>query len=1120
MVFFRAITTMNRGRYVIAALMALMLCGMAMAQQETGQISGTVKDASGAVVPGAAVTARSVATSLERTATTNSSGYYVIPNLLPGAFTVTVTMTGFNAAKRQIDVTVGSRISADFALAVGSSATTIEVVGGAVEQVNIESQTLVDTITAKQVETLPTLTRNPYDLVGISGNISPDDAGRGAGYAINGQRSSSTNILLDGSDNNDSFTATPGQAVPLDSVQEFSVVTSSFTAEYGRAGGGVVNVATKSGSNTFHGSAYEFNRVSRLASNGFDNNAYEVPRAVFTRNQFGYSIGGPIVKDKLFFFNNTEWFRIRSMSNSVALVPTPQLIAAANSATQAYFTAYGALKTGISQGRTYTKADISGLCSSSSVYCAALPASTPVWQTVTYPVPADAGGGDPRNEYQTVARVDYNLSPSTTIYGRYALQNQDAFKGVNVNSPYQGFDTGYTTHNQNILLSVVHTFTPKLVSQSKIVFNRLNQTQPLGDQPAEGTLYLAASNTASRILGLRVALPGYTPYAPGNAIPFGGPQNLGQIFEDISWIHGNHNIRFGGSYIYIRDNRMFGAYQSAVEQLGNNLGVGMENFLKGQLLTFQAAVYPQGKYPGETLTLPVGQPDFTRSNRYHDFSFYGQDTWHVAPRVTVNLGMRWEYYGVQHNKYPKKDSNFYLGSGSTLDDQITNGKVMLAPDSPYNGLWDKDLNNVAPRIGIAWDVFGNGKTSLRGGYGISYERNFGNVTFNVIQNPPNYAVISIAPVNVGGNLPVYTLHTGPLGGSTGSKVLPPVTLRAVNEHMKNAYAHSWSVALEHELAHNTFFSLEYSASRGSSLYGINGENRLGSYQAYHQTDVGFSNLNPQYAAINYRTSGGFSRYHAMIAGLTTRNLLDNSLQFSINYTWAHNIDNLSSTFSETSNNFNLGFLDPRHPKLDSGDADFDVRHRVAISGIFNPKFARNMNPVAKVFLDGWNFTPIITLRTGQPYTVWDCTNAYYGCNRMIVVNKKQSLTGPDRPAALSEAPNLYSYIDLTPQLGGTGANAYYNPYSGTDDFGPYPSNMSRRNAFRGPGNWDVTLGLYKNFGFRSERYSLQFRAEFYNLFNHANLYANVGSAEIDSQDYVPAYRDGRRNIQFAMKFLF
>jgi hypothetical protein len=471
-------------RRCLVASFLFLLAGSLMAQQETGRVVGVVKDQSGAVIPGATITVKNNATNAERTAVTSGDGSYAITNLLPGNYTISVSMTGFNTAQKQLVVSVGGVVNAEFSLTVGAVPTTVVVSETAI-QIETSTQTLANVITTKQILELPTLTRNPYDLVAVAGNINPVDprdvangASRGTGFNINGQRSASTNILLDGADNNDTFTASVGQSVPLDSVQEFSVVTSAFTAEYGRAGGGVVNVATKSGTNGFHGTLYEFNRVSKLSSNGFDANAQGIPRGVFARNQFGFSAGGPIKKDKLFFFNNTEWFRVRSTSTETALVAMPDLIAASAPQTQQFFSTLGSQLKVQPNGTIYTKSMIPGLCNATGP-CANLAPSTPIFGTVNYPVAGDAGGGSPRDEYQSVSRIDYNLTDKTTLYGRYAVDHNNLFPGFVATSPYAGYDTGENDLNQNALFSVTHTFSPRVVSQSKIVYSRLNQLQPL-----------------------------------------------------------------------------------------------------------------------------------------------------------------------------------------------------------------------------------------------------------------------------------------------------------------------------------------------------------------------------------------------------------------------------------------------------------------------------------------------------------------------------------------------------------------------------------------------------------------------------------------------------------------
>jgi len=288
--------TIHRILIGLAVLCLGVVC--AFAQNETGQIVGTVMDPTGASVPGATVTVRSASTGSERAETTDAGGSFTFTNLLPDAYEVTVAAAGFTTLKQRTTVTVGSKVGLDVKLEVGKAETVVEVSETALT-VNTETQTITQTINTQSMTELPSLTRNPYDFVATSGNVSEDDpSGRGAGVAMNGLRSAGTNVMLDGVANNDEFTASVGQMVPLDSVQEMGIITNNFTAEYGRADAGVVNLTTKSGTNAFHGTLYEFNRVSALASNTFNNNAYGLDKPEYVRNQFGYSLGGPVKKNK------------------------------------------------------------------------------------------------------------------------------------------------------------------------------------------------------------------------------------------------------------------------------------------------------------------------------------------------------------------------------------------------------------------------------------------------------------------------------------------------------------------------------------------------------------------------------------------------------------------------------------------------------------------------------------------------------------------------------------------------------------------------------------------------------------------------------------------------------
>lgn len=1126
------------GLLTVLALI-LSFSGIAMSQTETGTVVGVVTDPSGAVVPNAKVTLKSIGTGAERSNVTDDNGAYIFTNVNPAVYSVTVEAGGFAKVERRVQVTVGSKVTQDVALTIGAAQTIVEITAEAGVTVNTETQTLGSVIDSKKILELPTLTRNPYDLVSTAGNVSSaDPSGRGVGVAINGQRAASTSILLDGATNSDEFTAVVGQSIPLDAVQEFSVITNNFTAEFGRASGGIVNAITKSGTNEYHGTAYLFGRYSALASNTFDNNANGIDKPVFTRNQFGYSVGGPVIKDKLFFFQSTEWTRVRSSAPTIALIPTAQLIAAANTRTQDFFSAFGARKSGLQTLGTLTRQDIANSstgdpCTAGSLCDTTLAMNFPMYDRITYSVPSNAGGGDPQNSYSLVGRADWVINEKTSLYFRYALEDQFFLSGSNADSPYQGFDTGAVAFNNNALISLTRTWNPRLVTQSKIVFNRLNQSQPLGDLPNTPTLFLRTS--ATRLAGDLVGLPGYLPFNPGTAIPFGGPQNFGQVYQDISYSKGAHQLRFGGSYVYIQDNRTFGAFANPAATLGANIQQAHDNFLLGQLQRFESAIDPQGKAPCVNqavpdptciVNLPVGQPSFTRSNRYHELGLYFQDAWKVMPRLTVNLGLRWEYYGVQHNKDPKLDSNFFDAGGTSQFLAIRNGALATSPNSPVGGLWKKDWNNFAPRVGFAWDVFGNGKTSLRGGYGVGYERNFGNVTFNVIQNPPNYAVIALV---AGADVPTIDLSTslaGPLAGTTGSKALPRTSLRNVNSNIANAYAHFWSLSVDREVWKRIFASVEYSGSKGRQLYSLEDPNRPGTGNVFLGDACVpgscSSRLNGQFAALNRRGNKGESIHNALNLKVTGNNIANQGLTLTFNYTWAHTIDNISSTFSESFNNFNLGLLDPFNPGLDRGSADFDQRHRVSISSIWEIPYAKNTTGVLKYILDGWQITPIFTATTGAPFSIFDCDGAQFSvCPRLFAtVGASLPRTGPDNPPASSGTPNFFDYINLN----GLIDQSFANPITGNTEFGPFPANMTGRNFFRGPGQWNLDVGINKTTKI-TERFKLQYRAEFFNAFNHSNLFV-VGSGAV-----VPGpiqaqrgEREGfigeRRNIQMALKLIF
>ncbi|MGB9433657.1 MAG: carboxypeptidase regulatory-like domain-containing protein, partial [Candidatus Acidiferrum sp.] len=348
-------------------VLLLVFAGAAIAQVDTGSISGSVHDSSGAVVPGAKITAQNLATGVVRTVETGSSGQYTLVGLAPGNYKVTVVSSGFKTFSYTGEVTVGGSLTVNPQLEVGSTSVTVEVTAGfGGTEVNTQTQDLSQLVDSTQLAQLPSLNRNPYDFVVLSGNVSNGDsttsdmnssqnmASRGVGYSINGQRESGTEILLDGVENTAIFGVSVGQLVPADSIQEFSIITNNFGAEYGRASGGVVNVDTKAGTNEIHGSVFEYNRLSDYTSNTFANSIADVPKGAYVRNQFGYNIGGPILKNKLFATFSEEFVRVRSSANVSEDIFDPSFISLLPSNVQSYFSKYG---TGALPGSTTYTAD-------------------------------------------------------------------------------------------------------------------------------------------------------------------------------------------------------------------------------------------------------------------------------------------------------------------------------------------------------------------------------------------------------------------------------------------------------------------------------------------------------------------------------------------------------------------------------------------------------------------------------------------------------------------------------------------------------------------------------------------------------------------------------------------
>jgi hypothetical protein len=749
-----------------------------------------------------------------------------------------------------------------------------------------------------------------------------------------------------------------------------------------------------------------------------------------------------------------------------------------------------------------------------------LPANLPVFGRADVLIPTDGGGGFPQNNYQTINKVDLSINNRTQANVIFALQRVDSFVGTQSQSPYPQYNSGTNERKYNINGSVTRVWSNSFTSQSKLVWNKLSENQPV-DRPGEPRLFMNTGGPV-RIDNYRIAFPGYLPFSPGADLPAFGPQKLTQFYQDQTWLKGAHDIRFGGTYIHIADDHSFGAYQNAVEGLSssNNPTLSLNNLTLGQIARFQRAINPNG-YPGGTFVTPVGFPDFLSKNRYSEYALYANDNWSIGDRLKLNLGMRYEYFGPQTKSEPKYDSNFYWGDpnlnlneATTLEvlASVRTGSIQPTNTSPIGGLWNPDRNNFAPRLGFAWDVFGDGRTAVRGGYGIAYERNFGNVTYNVTFNPPLYLVTQIDAVDVGGTLPIFTDPAGPFGGVAGvTKPIPVGSPRHVDQNIKTAYSHIYGVSITKDMSGLLTGSIEYNGSTGRNLYDLADVNKAGAPLVYEGVGTQFGRANTQYTAFNTRGNRGRSQYHAVVFSADSRQFGNTGLATTAKYTLSHAKDNLSETFSLGDNNgyFNLGYLDAFDPMLDYGNAGFDVRHRFSASAIWAVPFG-GTNP----WLGGWQVNALFTARGGYPFSIFDCTNAV-----VAVCMRALDPAGIERQTNTSIAtgsPNEYDLLDISALA--PFAGTYVHPVQGTSEFGPYPDTMTKRNDFRGPGAWNMDFIIGKRFRFGNK--AALIRLEAYNVFNHANLYAQTDAADVSAVTSITGFKDDFRRMQLGLKFEF
>src|SRR5579872_329968 len=1051
-------------QFVRALALCLLLAGYGFAAT-TATLMGRITNLQGAAVPGTRIDAVNIETHATITTETNHEGLYYVPGVMPGTYRIVVTKFGMKTiVKPSVELHVQDLVSINFAMQPGSVIQSVTVEEGAPP---LDTDTAMQGIIVSQrtLNGLPSLTRDPYDFAVLSAGAAPTSVAWGIGFAVNGQRAESSNFLLDGSDNNDSYYTGPGQAVPLDAVLEYRLQTNNFTAEYGRNAGYVANVVTKSGSNEFHFTAFDFLRNSALAANTFQNNAAGFARPEFNRNQFGGSAGGPIKKDTLFFFAAVEPIIVRSTVAEKFYVPTPQLLSLSSPGTQAIFGRYP-----VPAGLSATDVQTRTICPF-GLACDPLSRSgfvtLPAFAAVTATGPQDAGAGAPQDSYLYTGRIDYNLNSRTNIMARYAGQVASFYPTTD--QPYSPFlDETSFARNQNVTLALARTWAGSLVSDTRAIFNRVEFVYPDSAYGQKLDYNILSENTV---------LPSHT---NGE----GGPQNAYQIFHTQSWTRGRHNVKFGGEFLHMQDNRT--PLESPATERNRAQFRTVQDFVNGNLSSLQLSLNPQGQTPGNSISPPFGPASTRRHYRFNDSALFIEDVWKITPRLTLSPGLRYEYFGVQHSTSSEQnlDSNFYYGPGNNIFEQIANGQLLTTNNAPgqYKGhFYMPDPLDFAPRMGLAFDVLGDGKTVLRAGGGLFFDRFEG--LGGISSNPPAYNLarlqnVQLTPAIVSNPYLAFPNQPFPL---TSSVVFQK------DENLKTARIYEWNASLEHAFQ-SAVVAATYIGSTGNRLYQLANDNRQGSGQFVGRPGTRLFEDASSFATVS---NLGHSSYHALELRADAPRIAMLGLTFGANYTWSHSIDEASSLAGgDRVVGLASYLLDPFNPSLDKGSSDFDIRHRAVVHFMWDVPGPRSSSGFVQNLLANWQITGLAGFQTGEPFSLTDSGVP----DRDQVDNTRPRLVGA-APQPLNTLvpdplrPNTFLYLPLNVIRDSAG-----NCVAGAAPLacqisinGPY-NGIIGRNTYTRPGTQFQNVALIRNFELSGVREGmrLQFRAEFYNPFNHSD----------------------------------
>jgi hypothetical protein len=1135
-------------------LSAFWLTSSTSAQLTTADILGTVTDVSGAVVPNAAITLTNLGTNEKRSSQSNGSGDYSFTLLPVGHYSISVKASGFQEAiTKDLAVEAGDRARADVHLQLGSESTVVEVTAQT-PLLQADSATVSSTVTAKAVQDLPLNGRNFVQLVqlvpganegpgnGLSSGGRPDDRRtNAAGFSVNGQDDTLNNWVVDGIDDNERIIGTIGVKPNVEGIQEITVQTNSYAAEAGRTAGGVVNLVTRSGTNQFHGSVYEYFRNDIFDGRNFFQSTGNKPE--LRQNQYGASVGGPIFRDRTFFYFDFEGLRQVSGVTDTGTVPTLAEYDDINSINGGTPQALLSAANG-TLGRPIDPIALN--------YLKLFPAPTNSNLSNNFTISPNKT----QNSLTYDARVDHRFNDRNLFFGRFAYNKVDTFtppnfgvvNGLEISGGRYNFDGPATDTAQQYAFGFTHLFNPSLVLDLRAAFTRINNL----------SLPLNYGIGADQTVGFPASMTSFSPFAdsltPISVGPFGDIgdgayvplQDIDNTFQyagTVSWTRGNHNIKAGLSLIRRQARNVQSA--SAVGAYSFNLPTDSS---PDQLTTQnnQLASALVGAYASETRNFNLFPPDY----RSWEPNGFVQDSWKAGPKLTLLYGIRYDVF-TPFTEAHNRISNFDFPEALGLTHATVSQALKIAGANGVNSQVNipTDHSNLAPRLGFSVSL--TPTLVVRGGYGLSFFP--GNYTSNAdLKNAPFTSVFSPACQSsiavqietsldqTTGQNPDCATIGAPSALSQGlpTPVAPSVAdittiggLGFVAEAPKfrSALIQQFNLQVEQQIGPNVL-TIGYIGNIGQHLpESINNINQPAPFNPitdpagsarpldaiFANPVTGSSNL----GGVSYIQSEGVSNYNALQTSFQRR--FTKALAFDANYTWAKALSDITG-FSQQGSNQGWSNANPNEiGRIEYGIAENDIQNRFALSLNYEVQYGREFTGVKKALLSGWQVNSIAAWQSGKPFTV---INSGGGIDNPIESDGKQhgfsnrstpqNSGGNDRPDQLGDA-----------RLGGSKNIAHWFD---TTKFAPQPLGTvgtAQRNSLFGPHYRHVDLSLFKNFPV-TERVNLQFRVESFNISNTPNFYlangqpgdsfGNSGFGSISQTD--PNYTP--REFQFALKAQF